>query len=111
MRAVAILRINCFEYNLNNCVNAIFVCIVVTKEIDCLNDLRMLHLIRKLYNQDQVEDKQVSEFLCHQDCYHLLLGMPSEKSKVISNIIANQLHVANQYKECQRLLSELNEIP
>lgn len=76
-----------------------------------MNNSRMLHLIRELYNQNQIEDNQVSKFLWEQDCYHLLLCMPSERLDAISKIISNQMYMIHQYNECRKLFSELNEIP
>ena len=76
-----------------------------------MNDLALLNKIRILNDGGQVDDNQAAAFLWKQCCYFHLARIPSEKEKVLSNIISNQVRIANQYKECQNIITDFEEIP
>lgn len=83
----------------------------IIERVSIMNDIGLLNLIQKLHLGELIDDECLATFLEQQECYFLLSKMPSQKNRIISYLIVNQMRIISQYEECRSLFEELNNFP
>ena len=65
----------------------------IIERVSIMNDIGLLNLIQKLHLGELIDDECLATFLEQQECYFLLSKMPSQKNRIISYLIVNQMRI------------------